>query len=85
MFAETSPITYAHADIAHILLVHGDQDETVPLQQSQDFHAALQRVGANSALHVYAGRGHSELLFHALTQTPGQLITDVVALTRTCK
>jgi acetyl esterase/lipase len=85
MFAATSPITYAHADITHILLVHGDQDETVPLQQSQDFHAALQQVGANSALHVYAGRGHSELLFHALTQTPGQLITDVVALTRTCK
>ena len=84
-FAATSPISYAHADIPHILLVHGDQDETVPLQQSQDFDAALKNVGANSALHIYAGRGHSELLFHALTQTPGQLITDVVELTRTCK
>ncbi len=83
-FAATSPITTVHADIPHILLVHGDQDDTVPLQQSQDFHAALQRVGANSALHVYTGRGHSELLFHALTQDPGQLITDVIALTRAC-
>jgi acetyl esterase/lipase len=83
-FTATSPITYVHADIPHVLLVHGDQDETVPLQLSQDFYTALKNSGATVDLHVYAGRGHSELLFHALTQNPGQLITDVIALTQAC-
>lgn len=84
LFDATSPITMVHADIPRVLLVHGDQDETVPLKMSQDFYDALTTVGANVSLEVYSGRGHSELLFYTLTQNPGQLITDVVALARDC-
>lgn len=83
-FAATSPISYVHAEIPRTLLIHGDQDETVPLQMSQDFADALDDAGATVSLHVYPGRGHSELLFYTLTQTPGQLITDVIALARAC-
>jgi acetyl esterase/lipase len=83
-FAATSPITYVHADVPRVLLIHGDQDETVPLQMSRDFYQALNAVGATTSLQIYPGRGHSELLFYTLTQTPGQLITDVIALARQC-
>ncbi len=83
-FDATSPISYVHADVPRVLLIHGDQDETVPLQMSQDFYAALDAVGASVSLQIYPGRGHSELLFYTLTQNPGQLITDVIALARKC-
>ncbi|MFZ9856708.1 MAG: alpha/beta hydrolase [Roseiflexaceae bacterium] len=83
-FSTTSPVTYVHADIPRTLLIHGDQDETVPLQMSQEFARALTDVGATVSLRVYPGRGHSELLFYTLTQTPGQLITDVIALAQQC-
>jgi len=84
-FAATSPIAYVHADLPQVLLIHGDQDETVPLQMSQDFYRALNDVRASVSLQIYPGRGHSELLFYTLTQNPGQLITDVVGLTQTCR
>jgi len=83
-FAATSPISFVHADIPHTLLIHGDQDETVPLQMSQDFARVLTDAGARVSLQIYPGRGHSELLFYTLTQSPGQLIEDVIALARDC-
>lgn len=83
-FGATSPISYVHADIPRVLLIHGDQDETVPLRMSQEFAQALNDVGANVSLQIYPGRGHSELLFYTLTQNPGQLITDVIALAQDC-
>lgn len=83
-FIATSPISYAHADIPRVLLIHGDQDETVPLQITQEFAQALDAVGANVSLQIYPGRGHSELLFYTLTQNPGQLITDVITLAQDC-
>lgn len=83
-FAETSPVTYVHADLPRVLLIHGDQDETVPLQMSEDLHQALQQVNATVSFNIYPGRGHSELLFHALTENPGRLITDVVQLAKDC-
>lgn len=83
-FAATSPISYVHADIPRILLIHGDQDETVPLQMSHAFARALSDAGAMPILNMYPGRGHSELLFYTLTQSPGQLIEDVIAIARDC-
>lgn len=83
-FAATSPINFAHADVPRVLLIHGDQDETVPLQMSRDFFEALQAVNASASLAVYPGRGHSELLFYTLTQNPGELITDIIALAKSC-
>lgn len=83
-FAVTSPMQYIRADLPPMLLIHGDADETVPLQLSQDFAVALQKVGVNADLRVYPDRGHSELLFHALTQNPGQLTTDVVDFANQC-
>ena len=44
--------------VAPLLIVHGDRDPTVPLEQSTTFHARLQAAGADSTLHVVAGAGH---------------------------
>ena len=83
-FTATSPTHYIRTDLPPMLLIHGDADETVPLQMSQDFVAALQKAGVKADLHIYPGRGHSELLFYTLTQNPGQLITDVVDFANQC-
>jgi acetyl esterase/lipase len=53
-----SPITYASKEAAPILILHGDKDPLVPLQQSQSFHAALEKAGATSKLMVLEGQGH---------------------------
>lgn len=52
------PVSYAAKDNAPIMIVHGDRDKVVPLQQSQVLDAALRRTGANSTLKVVKGAGH---------------------------
>jgi len=53
-----SPETHASAQTAPLLILHGDKDETVPIEQSVKFHDRLQAVKANSTLHIIAGAGH---------------------------
>jgi dipeptidyl aminopeptidase/acylaminoacyl peptidase len=38
--------------------VHGDQDKTVPLSQSESLHEALKKANADVTLHVVKGGGH---------------------------
>ena len=45
-------------DDTPILIVHGDKDALVPVQQSHDFHAALEKAGVASKLHIVKGGGH---------------------------
>ena len=40
------------------LILHGDQDPQVPLEQSRRLHARLQEAGVASELHVVPGAGH---------------------------
>ena len=56
--AKGSPITFVSKDSSPMLLMHGDRDPLVPLQQSQDFQAALEKAGASVTLKVYPGQGH---------------------------
>jgi len=53
-----SPIYYVSKDAAPFLIVHGDKDPVVPLQQSQILEAALQKAGVASTLRVIPGGGH---------------------------
>jgi acetyl esterase/lipase len=55
-----SPITYASADDSPILHVHGDRDPLVPVEQSIALHAALEKAGAPSQLHIVKGGGHGQ-------------------------
>ena len=53
-----SPLYFVNAHSAPFLIMHGDQDPTVPLQQSQALNAALQKAGVSSTLEVIAGAAH---------------------------
>jgi acetyl esterase/lipase len=53
-----SPITYVTKDDAPFLIMHGDKDDTVPPDQSQDFYKALQKAGVESTLQIIEGAGH---------------------------
>jgi len=55
---KASPITYVTNDDPPFLICHGDQDNLVPLNQSEILHEALRRVGVESTLYVAKGKGH---------------------------
>lgn len=55
-----SPLTYVTADDTQMLIIHGDEDRVVPVQQSETFHAALEKAGVKSKLHVVKGGGHGQ-------------------------
>lgn len=58
-----SPITHVNAKYPPTLIVHGDSDNLVPLQQAQAMDAALAKAGADHKLEVVAGGGHDEKTF----------------------
>jgi dipeptidyl aminopeptidase/acylaminoacyl peptidase len=53
-----SPLTHAANITAPLLLLHGDADPVVPVDQARALHAELQRFGRRSELHVFEGEGH---------------------------
>jgi acetyl esterase/lipase len=58
-----SPIYYVKEDAAPFLIMQGDKDPLVPLQQSESLHAALQKAKVESVLKVYPGAGHGGAQF----------------------
>jgi acetyl esterase/lipase len=55
-----SPVCHISRDTPPILLVHGDQDNLVPLQQSEVFFAKLKQAKVDVTLHVVKGGGHGQ-------------------------
>jgi len=53
-----SPFTQVAANNTPLLIFHGEDDTTVPLNASMRFKAELERVGASSTLVVVPGVGH---------------------------
>ncbi len=82
-FSAASPIHYVRPDLPPTLVLHGDADQTIPVDQAVAFHAALQKVGARSELKLYPGRGHSEILFSALAERRAQIVSDISAFVHT--
>ncbi len=58
-----SPITYVNAKYPPTLIVHGDEDKVVPIQQAKDMVAALMKAGIKHRLEVIHGGGHDEKTF----------------------
>jgi acetyl esterase/lipase len=56
--AKASPITYVSKDAPPFLIMHGDQDHTVPFRQSEILYAALKKVGVDATLVPMKGAGH---------------------------
>lgn len=61
--AKASPITYVSKDAAPFLIMHGDQDKTVPITQSETFAQALQEAGADVTFVIVKGGKHGGALF----------------------
>jgi acetyl esterase/lipase len=58
LFRQTSPIYHVDAATAPVLLLHGDEDTLVPLQQSEVFVARLREAGVLHRLFLVPGVGH---------------------------
>ncbi|HEY9712035.1 MAG TPA: alpha/beta hydrolase [Chroococcales cyanobacterium] len=58
-----SPITYVSRKTPPFLIVHGDKDMLVPVQQSQELQASLKKHGVDSELVILPGEGHGRTGF----------------------
>lgn len=56
---DVSPLLHVSADDAPILLIHGDKDELVPIEHSDNMIAALKKANVPSELLVIKGATHS--------------------------
>lgn len=70
--ARANPITYVAPDDPPFLIVHGDQDPTVPHHQSELLFDALKKTGVNVHFHTIRGAGHG-------TGFAGKNIDDMVS------
>jgi acetyl esterase/lipase len=61
-YVAASPLTYVSAGDAAFYLVHGDADDIVPVMQSEQFAAALAKVGVPMEFRRVAGAGHPLIL-----------------------
>ncbi|OYP34176.1 calcium sensor EFh [Rhodopirellula sp. MGV] len=60
-----NPITYIDKDDPPFLIIHGTKDGTVPPNQSEALHEALDKVGVQNQLHLIDGAGHGGSAFSA--------------------
>ena len=58
-----SPITYVNSKYPPTLIVHGDEDKIVPLQQAQALDQALTKAGVDHQLAVVPAGGHDDKTF----------------------
>jgi len=57
--ALASPVTYVSSDDPPFLMLHGDADKLVPIEQSEIMLAALQAVGVPAEMVTVTNAGHS--------------------------
>jgi len=57
--AEASPVNHVAANAPPFLFIHGDKDDTVPLDQSFALDKLLRENGTESRILVMKGRGHA--------------------------
>ena len=55
---KASPVTHVNKNAAPFLIMHGDQDDSVPLSQSAMLAKALKEAGVEFSLQIIKGGGH---------------------------
>ena len=60
MDVRMSPLTYVSPDVPPTMIVHGDSDEVVTIEQSRELYAALQRVEVPTEMVIVPGGGHGK-------------------------
>lgn len=56
---QASPITYVNGRASNMVLIHGEDDDIVPVGQSEKFFEALNSAGIEAELHLMPGEMHS--------------------------
>jgi len=56
--ARANPITYVTRDSPPFLILHGEQDPSVPVNQSELLYDALKKAGVDVTFHKIVGAGH---------------------------
>ncbi|HKJ85048.1 MAG TPA: alpha/beta hydrolase [Spirochaetia bacterium] len=80
-FATASPASYPtrsrNAHVERAWLIHGIDDQTVPVAMSESFASLLTRAGVETELMLYPDRGHSDFLFDALSDQSAPVLQDI--------
>jgi len=63
LVGDLSPIKYVSSKYPPTLIVHGDDDKVVPLQQAQSMDKVLDKLGVKHKLEVIPGGGHDDKTF----------------------
>lgn len=79
MLRDASPIAHVHPGMPPILIVHGDADRTVPIQQSIDFIAAVKKARVPAKLVVRHGAPHSLVAGEKIDTSYRQAVLDWLA------
>lgn len=58
-FKLASPLQHVDANAAEFLLIHGEDDDVVPISQSEEMHASLEANGVKSRFIRLPGEGHA--------------------------
>ena len=61
---KASPLYYVHPYAVPVLVIHGDKDRTVPIDQIEDLVARVRECGAPCESIVLPGEGHGGKAFH---------------------
>jgi len=57
-FSARSALSLARKIKAHVLILHGAEDQNAPVEQARAFADVLQKAGVDSELHVFPGVNH---------------------------
>lgn len=63
--ALASPVTHVDRNDPPLLLIHGDQDRQMPINQSHELFGAYKSVGGDVQFHVVYGAGHGGKAFYS--------------------
>jgi acetyl esterase/lipase len=59
LFAAASPVNWVSPDDTPFLILHGDEDQNVPISQSQELYEALKAAGVQAEMIVVRNAGHT--------------------------
>ena len=76
--AQASPISYVTPDDPPFLLIHGDQDEVVPYEQSQLLYDRLVQMNVPAKLVIVKNAGHSFLESNMNSEPPLWELNQIV-------
>ena len=79
---QADPIRFARNDAPPILVLHGLDDDTVPVAIARNFASALKAAGASIALREYERADHASILLDGVRddpRRPASLLADGIA------